>query len=86
MKYYHEPKRKEGKAGTEQGYIELACAIVFQAIDDYRQADEKLPRKKAKRAKMDIEIFILSPWFTELSDLDPAAVVEALRRQEGREI
>ena len=51
MKYYHEPKRKEGKAGTEQGYIELACAIVFQAIDDYRQADERLPRKKAKRQK-----------------------------------
>ncbi len=81
----HDYKKKGGKAGIKQGYIELACAIVFQAIEDYRQADEKLPRKKAKLIKQKIEVFIYSPWFTELTDLNPVAVVEALRRQAGEE-
>ncbi len=81
----HDYKRKGGKAGIKQGYIELACAIVFQALEDYRQADEKLSRKKAKLVKQEIEVFIYSPWFTELTDLDPVAVVEVLRRQVGKE-
>ena len=79
MKHLYRSSRAIGTS-IIQGYRELACSIVFQAIEDYRNAYEVLPRKKARRVREDIKSFINSPWFGVLCDLSPEQTLAALNK------
>ena len=82
-RYYHYPHRSTSSASTSsvvQGYRELASAVVFQAITDFRNADELFPRRKAKKFRQEIATFIHSPWFGVLCDLEPAETLKALNK------
>ena len=64
----------------------LAEAIVLQAVDDWRTAAEILSRRPdhslASARLRDAERFFLSRWFRVLTDMDGAALLDRLRREE----
>lgn len=73
MKLIHDP------------YEDLANAIVIQAAKDYRGANAVLRRKPgsyaAKAMKLDVERFFASPWFGELTNLDPHILLSRLQEE-----
>lgn len=55
----------------EEGYRELAAAIILQAGRDYRNVlRKKSPTIYDRSLKADLERFFQSDWFTVISDLD----------------
>jgi hypothetical protein len=56
------------------GYHGLANAIVLQAVEDYRMADDEWERKK-------IERFFRSDWFAMLTKADPEFLITKLRKE-----
>ena len=64
----------------------LAEAVVLQAVDDWRAAAEILSRRPdhalASARLRDAERFFLSRWFRALTDMDGAALLDRLRREE----
>ena len=57
-----------------RNYENLANAIVLEAVRDYRQAN-------SPGVKLKIERFIRSEWFGILTNLDPEALIENLRKE-----
>ena len=55
-------------------YEELANAIVLQAVKDYRLHSNELEL-------FSIESFFRSDWFGVLTQIDPEALIEKLRRE-----
>ena len=68
-------------------YRKLADAIVMQAVKDYRYCVRTLQRSptawSAKHMKKDVERFLLSDWFKDLTELDGAYILEKLRKEAG---
>lgn len=68
-------------------YEALANAIIEQAARDWRQSARKLRKNPDNQAalwmKKDCERFFLSDWFSVLSNLDGAVILEKLREVYG---
>ena len=64
----------------DEGYARLASAIIMQALKDYRRlsgTEENNPEKA------EIVDWILHGNFGDITDLDPVAVVEQLRKEDA---
>ena len=70
---------------TENGYSQLANAIVLQAVKDYRNALERLIKhphnSMALSAKQEVERFFHSNWFTILTNIDPEMLIQKLNAE-----
>lgn len=66
-------------------YEQLANAIVLQAVKDYRKALKKLmkyPRHEtAKRSIADVERFLRSDWYRELTTVEPEIILRKLKEE-----
>lgn len=66
---------------------ELACAIVIQAVKDYRDARTTLAKKpkdkktikKCRKMIDECETFFLSEWFVQLTSIDGKMLLGKLR-------
>ena len=66
---------------VDEGYTRLASAIIMQALKDYR----RLPgTAETNPEKAEIIDWILHGYFGTITDLDPVAVVEQLRKEDAR--
>ncbi|ERT57149.1 hypothetical protein [Megasphaera vaginalis (ex Srinivasan et al. 2021)] len=67
-------------------YENLACAIILQAVKDYRAARKKLkhnPKNKdAKLMAEDLERFFRSDWYTSLTSFDGEMLLTKLKEEE----
>ena len=65
----------------DDGYIRLAGAVILQALKDYRM----LPgTAETNQEKAEIIDWILHGNFGAITDLDPEAVVEQLKKEDAR--
>ena len=55
-------------------YVELANAIVLQAVKDYRLNDDE-------RELASIERFFRSGWFSTLTSINPEMLISKLRKE-----
>lgn len=66
-------------------YEDLANAIVLLAVKDYRDALKKLmkyPRhESAKHTKAEVERFLRSDWYRELTALEPEIILRKLKEE-----
>ena len=66
-------------------YEDLANAIVLLAVKDYRDALKKLmkhPRhESAKRTKAELERFLRSDWYRELTAVEPEILLRKLKEE-----
>jgi hypothetical protein len=73
-----------GKTG-ERTVKALANAIIVQAAKDYRDALRRLNRHPNSfselDAKMEIERFLRSDWFTMLTKVDPEMLITRLNKE-----
>ncbi len=76
---------KESKFSGGNPYENLAAAIVVQAAKDYSTAlkDIKKNREniKAMKIAMEVERFLRSGWYAELSDIDSEYMIRKLREE-----
>lgn len=67
----------------QTAYERLAEAIVIQAIKDYQKALEELNKNKkdsiALHTIQEVETFIRSEWFEDLSDLNGEYLIKGLQ-------
>lgn len=67
------------------GYQALANAIVEQAVTDYRRARRKLTKdpkhETAQVTVKGIERFIRSSWYSMLTNVDPDALMDRLKKE-----
>jgi len=66
-------------------YLDLANAIIVQAVKDYRGAMsviKRYPRNTAaKSIKKETEEFFLSEWFRNLTNVDGARLLKKLQEE-----
>jgi len=66
-------------------YEDLANAIVLLAVKDYRDALKKLmkyPRhESAKHTKAEVERFLRSDWYRELTAVEPEILLRKLKEE-----
>ncbi|MGL5258401.1 MAG: hypothetical protein ACRC76_15335 [Proteocatella sp.] len=66
-------------------YEDLANAIVLLAVRDYRDALKKLmkyPRhESAKHTKTEVERFLRSDWYRELTAVEPEIILRKLKEE-----
>ena len=66
-------------------YEDLANAIVLLTVKDYRNALKKLmkhPRhESAKRTKAEVERFLRSDWYRELTAVEPEILLRKLKEE-----
>lgn len=66
-------------------YEDLANAIVLLAVKDYRDALKKLmkhPRhESAKHTKAEVERFLRSDWYRELTAVEPDILLRKLKEE-----
>ena len=67
-----------------RNYEELANAIILQAVKDYRAAAKTPKERESARVLREVERFFRSGWFVELTDVEPKAILEELRREAGQ--
>ena len=69
------------------GYENLANAIVLQAVKDWRSAVRKLKKRPryapARQMKDECEQFCLSDWFEALTSVDGGMILRKLKQEEG---
>ena len=74
---------------TEDPYLELANAIVYQAVKDYRKALQFLAENPESAAlQEDVrehERFFRSSWYRMLTEIDGEYLISVLRREAGLE-
>ena len=67
---------------NEDGYRNLADAIIMQAAHDYRRSVQQLIRKpystKALHDKQEVEAFFRGDWFQVLCNLDGQQLLQKL--------
>ncbi len=64
----------------DEGYVRLASGIIMQALKDYR----RLPGSaETNPVKAEIAAWILHGNFGDITDLNPVAVVEQLRKEDA---
>ncbi len=66
---------------VDEGYTRLASAIILQAIKDYRRMSGTAETNPDKAKIID---WILHGYFGVITDLDPVAVVEQLRKEDAK--
>ncbi len=66
---------------VDEGYARLASAIIMQALKDYRRMPGTAETNPEKAEILD---WILHGYFGVITDLDPVAVVEQLRKEDKR--
>ena len=75
MKYY----------GKDHGFEDLANAIVYSGVRDYKRALIRLKRnpdsKSAEKAVKECERFLYSSWFEMLTDVHPDYLVRHLKQE-----
>ena len=73
-----------------KNWEDLANAIVIQAAEDYWEARERLRTrinpKEARRRIREVEHFIRSEWFGQLTDMDGEKLIGRLRKTEAQEL
>ena len=66
-------------------YEALGNAVVLQAVKDYRDAVQKLSRRKkntiAESMKQECEIFFQSPYFNVFTQLDGKVILSQLEKE-----
>ena len=66
-------------------YEQLANAIILQAVKDYRDALNKLNKRPrynpAKYTKAEVERFLHSDWYRELTSVDGDYVLKKIRSE-----
>ena len=62
-------------------YINLANAIVLQAVEDYRKALNYPNNRTAMYECRSIERFFLSGWFSVLTNIDPEVLITKLKAE-----
>lgn len=69
----------------ERIWEDLANAIVLRAVEDYRDARwlvRNLPDQfEARQTIVDVEEFLLSPWFALLTDVDGEWLLKRLKEE-----
>ena len=69
------------------GYENLANAIVLQAVKDWRSAVRKLKKRHrydpARQMKDEGEQVFLSDWFEALTSVDGGMILRKLKQEEG---
>ena len=69
----------------DDGYKELAAAIVLQAVNDFRKAAKDYKKGKNKKANMatmtEVLEFINSEWYKCLTDIPPEMVIKKLKEE-----
>lgn len=70
----------------EDGYQNLANAIVLQAVRDFRRCAKVVKRRgygsnEAVKEMREIVEFIKSPWFKTLTSIDPDYLLEKLKEE-----
>lgn len=71
-----EMSMKKNMNPIDYAYKQLASAIVYQAIIDYVESKDN-PKGSIIRRR--IERFIRSPWYAELTDIDPDLLLDRLQ-------
>lgn len=84
---YSQTLNYPGRASQEDGYNDLAIAIVKQAVRDYETVLMKLFSRPsgAKKAqleqdKVELEMFFHSEWYSTLTDIGGDVIIDAARR------
>ena len=66
-------------------YEDLANAIVLLAVKDYRDALKKLMKhsrhESAKHTKAEVERFLRSDWYRELTAVEPEIILRKLKEE-----
>ncbi len=65
---------------TMDNYERLACAVILQAVKDYRRAS----RSGRIGVVKECERFFLGKWFEVLTDLPGSVVLNKLRQEDGQ--
>ena len=65
----------------DEGYALLASAVIMQALKDYRRLTGTVETNPDKAEIVD---WILNGNFGDITDLDPVAVVEQLRKEDKK--
>lgn len=92
LKNVHTNRPYHGADSGEVGFQALAAAIVMQAVDDYRYADEYLKGQHATKSeswknryahsaahtKDEVVKFFRSQWFGVICDIDPDRIIKKL--------
>lgn len=72
-------------ASRDDGYTELANAIILQAVKDYRSALRCLSvnphNHTAEADKNEVERFFRSQWFSMLTAIDGEMLIRSLREE-----
>ena len=72
----------------DEFYEKLATAIIIRAVKDYRYALTRLKYHPHDRrwqiARDELERFFKSDWYTFLTDLDSAVIMEGVQREVKR--
>lgn len=93
---YRKTNRRNNTVADDAGYPALAAAIVRQAIDDYRFADQVIKGQKdispatfsnrlqrsAEQTKAEVIRFFRSQWYGTLCDIDPKIIFRKLGHRE----
>ena len=78
-------QKKRSKYYKEDGYSDLANAIILQAVKDYRDALKKLHKRRknevAEQSKNQVERFFYSEWFIALTEIDPRMLMQRLNEE-----
>ena len=69
--------------GIKYGYEKLAAAIVWQAVEDYREAGNTIRGRKIKNK---VKEFFRSPLYGVLTNIDPDILVARLYELDSRPI
>ena len=69
--------------GIKYGYEKLAAAIIWQGIEDYREAGNTIRGRKIKNKVKD---FFHSPLYGVLTGIDPDILIARLRELDSRPI
>ena len=73
------------KNDEDTRWEELANAIVYQAVIEYRVALKHIQKNardhEAIGRKRELEIFFKSQWFTELTSIDPYRLMDKLKEE-----
>lgn len=68
-------------------YVSLANAIIIQAARDYKSASRRLKKSRypnrtdAEKMRNECLKFFHSPWFSELTEIDPEYLIQKLDKE-----
>ncbi len=69
----------------QDGWEDLAQAVVLQAVQDYRKALEGLKRypenKELLKRKRECERFFRSDWFGVLTEVNPEVILKGIQKE-----